>query len=372
MLFIQPHAERFGSDHALLRMVRRLHAAGWTCDVVFPAASPMAAEFEAAGARLHTVPMRRLTTTGSGWRWPAYALAWPASVARLWWLGRRLRPDVVHTNALHSWYGWAVAALLRRPHVWHAREIVVQSSLALRVERFLTRHFATMVVAISDAVAAQFDAGNVRVILDEADPVDFGPQRAGRFRPQVGIDDGVPLVGAVSRVDTWKGLDVLLDGVDDLRRRHPDAQVVIAGGVQPGKEAYAEGLRRRAAATPGVHWLGVRSDVGDLMADLDVFVLASTEPEPFGLVLVEALTSGTPVVATAAGGPLEILAGVPPQVARLVPPGDAGALAEAVADLLAAAVPSSTDGRRARPRLRRAPSASWSDLFAEVIDRARP
>ena len=101
---------------------------------------------------------------------------------------------------------------------------------------------------------------------------------------------------------------------------------MVAGAAVAGKEDYAAWLEQRAAALPGVHWLGPRRDVGDLMADLDVFVQVSTEPEPFGLVIVEALASGVPVVAGAAGGPLEILgrrrirrrrSG-----GRLVPPGD--------------------------------------------------
>ncbi len=164
---------------------------------------------------------------------------------------------------------------------------------------------------------------------------------------------------------------MLLEAVELLDGRHPGLQVVIAGGVQPGKEAYAQGLRLRSARLPGVHWLGVRADVPDLMADLDVFVLPSTEPEPFGLVVVEALASGTPVVATAAGGPLEILAGVPPTVGRLVPPGDATALADAIDGLLTAAGPSTTATRRQRARLRSGEEASWSALFAGVVAAGR-
>ncbi|HSS12034.1 MAG TPA: glycosyltransferase family 4 protein, partial [Acidimicrobiales bacterium] len=323
----------------------------------------------AAGATLHVVPMRRITTSGPAVRWLAYIAGWPVAVVRLTWLARRLRADVIHSNSLHSWYGWAVAALLRRPHVWHAREIVTQSAGALKLERWLARRFATRVIAISAAVAAQLDPGNVVVVYDEPDPATFYPARAGRFRAEVGISDDVPLVGAASRIDTWKGVDVLLDAVPSVQAARPDVQVVIAGSLVQAKEAYAARLAARAAELAGVHWLGPRTDVADLLADLDVFVLPSTQPEPFGLVLVEALASGVPVVATDSGGPVEVLDGVEPEVGRLVPAGNVDALAAAVCDLLGLLTDgrSSTAERQARPVRRRVTAPPFADLFDQVV-----
>ena len=330
----------------------------------------MAEEFEAAGATLHVVPMRRITTSGSPGYWLAYLVGWPLAVARLTVLARRLDAGVVHSNSLHSWYGWAVAALVRRPHVWHAREIVVQSDVALRLERWLCRHEADTVVAVSAAVAAQLDPANVVVQYDGVDSEEFHPGRAGSFRGRVGLADDAPVVGTAGRVDTWKGLDVLLDAVADLQRRRPDLHVVIAGPPVAGKEAFAARLADRASALPGVHWLGQRDDVAELIADLDVLVLPSTEPEPFGLTVIEALASGVPVVATAAGGPLEILGPDPGGAGRLVPPGDPGRLADAVAGLLPPG-PSSAERRRHRPVLSPAtPPGDLPGLFGEVLNRS--
>ncbi len=418
VLSVQPVAERGGSDQALLRLARQLGEAGWAVHVALPASSPMAAEFTSVGATLHVVPMRRISTSHGLGTWLAYLVAWPVSVVRLRRLARHVRADVVHSNSLHSWYGWAAAWLARKPHIWHAREIVVQSSSALRLERFLAQHFAQRVLAVSAAVASQLDPRNVVVVHEEADPTEFFPGRAGRAREAFGLPDDALVVCYVGRIDTWKGVDVLLAALPRLQseqelaagpgpglaqpgaqpgaqrvaarrtaersqahsrgrsqahsrthsqahRRTHEPRVVIAGGTVADKEEYAESLAARAREL-GVHWLGPLPGqvAGDLIADLDCLVYPSTEPEPWGLVLVEALASGTPAVGTDAGGAREILAGLPPEAGRLVPPGDPAALAAAIASLLPRST--STELRQARQVLRTGEPAPYPDLFEAV------
>ena len=364
-------AERGGSDHALLRMVRVLAEDGWECHVVFPEPSPLAAAFEEAGAVLHTVPMRRLTRSGGPGYWAGYVLLWPATVLRLARLVIRLGIDVVHSNSLHSLYGWAAAALTRRPHVWHAREIVVQSDAALRLERWLARRFAARVLCVSGAVASQLRGPQVMVVHDALGPEDgFSPDRAGRFRDRLGLPDQVPLVGAAGRIDTWKGFEVLLEAVPALRQLRPDVEVVVAGNAVPGKEWYADQLAAAAGALPGVHWLGPREDMAELLADLDLFVLASTEPEPFAAVLVEAIASGVPVAATDHGGSPEMLSSLPPDRAALFAPRDPAALAAAVASLLPPG-PSDADRRRRRRGRFVGDPAAFARVFDQVLAEAR-
>jgi len=367
ILYVQPVAERGGSDHALLRLVRSLPPE-LVAHVAVPSEPPLRTDLEAAGAVVHLIPMRRVTTSaGVGW-WFRYALGWPVAVARLWRLGRRSGADVVHTNSLHSWYGWAAALLLRRPHVWHAREVVTQSGPALQLERLLTRHFGTLVVAASRTVAAQL-AGAV-IVLDDADRVSFRPARAGAFRGGAGIPDHAPLVVAASRLDTWKGIEVALDAWAEVRAARPDAVLAVAGATVAGKEWFADRLQRRAVGMDGVIWLGERTDVADLVADADVLVALSTTAEPWGLSVVEALACGVPVVATGLGGHMEILGLAAAGAGRLVSPTDPTATAAAVLDLLAE--DTSTAARRARPvLLPPLPDPMWADRYARLVRHGR-
>jgi glycosyltransferase involved in cell wall biosynthesis len=379
VLAIQPVAGRGGSDQALVAMLGSLPAGAFEAHVAVPEPPPLRRELEAAGAEVHVVPMRRITTSAGVGYWVAYALAWPVAVLRLARLIRRRRADVVVSNSLHAWYGWAAAWLTGRPHVWVAREIVVQSPSALRLERFLTRNFAVVVVAMSRAIAAQLDALDVRVFTDAVDAERFSPSRAGVFRGEEGIPDDAVLVGAVGRIDTWKGFGVLLHAWKLVRDGRPEGlppvHLAVAGPPVPGKERYERELAERAAALPDVHWLGPIDDVGAFDADLDVSVLPSTEPEPFGLAMTEALACGVPVIASDHGGPVEVLGGHPER-GRLVPPGDRRALADAIAELTDPArnpaVPSTTSTRRAREPLFLADPPPWAALFEEAAASRRP
>jgi len=362
-------SERGGSDQALLRLVRSLPA-GMAAHVAVPSEPPLRPDLEAAGATVHLVPMRRLTTSGGlGW-WASYAAGWPVAVTRLWRLGRRVGADLVHTNSLHSWYGWAAALLLRRPHLWHAREVVTQSGSALRVERFLTRRFADLVVAASQTVADQLPGARVEVVQDDADRAAFRPGAAGAFRAAAGIGDAAPLVVAASRLDTWKGIEVALDAWPRVRAARPEAVLAIAGAAVAGKEGFAAGLRRRAEASEGVLWLGERPDVAALLADADVLVALSTTPEPWGLSVVEALACGVPVVASDLGGHVEVLGLAAPGAGRLVPPGQAPATAEAIVELLSPAT--STQERSRRPvLLAPLPDPDWPARYDSLLARRR-
>jgi glycosyltransferase involved in cell wall biosynthesis len=369
VLSVQPVAERGGSDQALLRLVRSLPRDEFDFHIALPGPSPLARQFADAGATLHVVPMRRLSTSHRPGDWAGYVAGWPLAVWRLTRLAKSIDADLVHSNSLHSLYGWKAAALARLPHVWHAREIVVQSGPALRLERFLCRHFATKVVAVSYAVAAQLDPANVIVLDESLDPAEFAPKHAGAFRAGVGIADDAPLVGAIGRLDPLKGYDALLDAFTTVRTTRPDARLVIVGAPVLGQDAYGRDLAARAAAADGVLLLEPRDDIPAVMADLDVLAMPSVEPESYGLALVEALASGVPAIATDHGGPPELVARAEPGSALAVPPGDAVALADAIANLLPART--STAARKRRTRHLSVPPPRFAELFRAVAAQGR-
>jgi glycosyltransferase involved in cell wall biosynthesis len=131
----------------------------------------------------------------------------------------------------------------------------------------------------------------------------------------------------------------------------PGVHAVFVGAALFGDDAqYAAELQSRAAAleiTDRVHFLGFRDDVPALMSAVDIVVHSSTTPEPFGRVIVEAMLAERPVIATRAGGAMEIVEDG--RTGMLVAPGEPAALARAITGLLnnpARAATIARNGRR--------------------------
>lgn len=364
MLIVQPTAETGGSDQALLRMVQGL-CQGWECHVVTPSEPPLRAQLEAGRASVHMTPMRRITSAvGASW-WAQYAAEWPFVVHRLATLARSVRADLISSNSLHSWYGWAVARRLGLPHVWHGREIVVQSQAALLLERQLVRRYASMLISCSGAVERQFvdviPPNRRMVVHEDVDRSVFSPRQAGRFRWLDGQAPSRPLVLFAGRIDTWKGLDVLLAAWPSVLQAVPTSTLLVAGSAVMGKEAYYQEMARLSSRTSGALWLGHVDDMPALMAEVDVLAAPSTYPEPYGLVLVEALASGARVVATDAGGAPEIVARARHGAGFLVPCGDPASLGRAVVDAIR------RSGDEPRTALVEPIASDWVDIYTSVL-----
>jgi glycosyltransferase involved in cell wall biosynthesis len=138
-------------------------------------------------------------------------------------------------------------------------------------------------------------------------------------RRELGLADDVFLVGAVGRLHPSKGMDVL---VSAFRASAPGKAALVILGEGP----QLPELERLRAGDPRIHFLGYRPIARNCLNDLDLFVSPSRE-ESFGLAIVEAMSAGVPVIATAAEGPAEFLLDQP---VTLVTPGSADELAAAL------------------------------------------
>ncbi|MGY1621140.1 glycosyltransferase family 4 protein [Geodermatophilus sp. SYSU D00965] len=328
-----------------------LMAAGAAAGVCGPVATERLFAFTATGARFTPVEI----SAGLA------PLADARAVAAL----RRATADadLVHAHGLRA--GLVAAAARRlgdrsRPLVLTLHNALPEGGGAKRrvlavAERATIRSADVVLAASGDLAdnAWRQGARDVRVAPVSAPPLPAPVRTREQVRAELGLADGRPLVVAVGRLHPQKGYDVLLDAAARWAGdpRLPAAPLVAVAGDGP---LHEELDRRVAAQRLPVVLLGRRSEVADLLAAADLAVLPSRW-EARSLTAQEALRSGTPLVATRTGGLPELLG----DGAELVPVGDAAALADAVAGLLA-------DPERAR-RLAEAgtrQAASWPDEAA--------
>jgi glycosyltransferase involved in cell wall biosynthesis len=322
-----------GGEIALLRLLPHLQQ--YRPHVLLAEEGPFADELRAAdvdvevlpldertrGASRHAGGARRVVT--AGWDLGSY-------VMRLARRLRELRPAVVHGNSLKAgYYGSLAAQLARVPFVWHLRDRLAPDYLPaakIRLTRAVMRHLASGVVACSQA-ALETAAIRPGTVPNLAIPDAY--RRTRPVPPPASTADDGFTVGIVGRLAPWKGQDVFLRAFARLRQTQPAARARVIGTAMFDDAPYGAELRQAAqqlGVADAVEFTGFRKDVEAELDRLSVLVHASTIPEPFGQVVVEGMAAALPVVATAAGGPLEIIE--PGVTGLLYPPGDDEALAQ--------------------------------------------
>jgi glycosyltransferase involved in cell wall biosynthesis len=289
-------------------------------------------------------------------------------------------PAVLYTNGFKA---HLAATLVRGPRrVWHVREFPPEHlGFAWRT---LAGVLPTSCIANSRAVAEAW-----RPFVGRAPSVVYNGVDLERFRPtsrtywlhdHLGLTHDVPLVGMPAIFAKWKGHLQVVEAFERAATRS-EAQLVLVGGAiydTRAERGFAEELvgRVRRSSQPGtaprplsdrIHFVKHQSEPWRLYPEFDVVVHFSTRPEPFGRVVAESLACGVPPIAARAGGPTEIVdEGV---TGWLVPPGDVGALSDAIVHALEVAA--GAEGARMRAACRQAAEQRFSaDRYAQEVAHA--
>jgi glycosyltransferase involved in cell wall biosynthesis len=302
------------------------------------AADVMVNDFRAAGVTTVDLAARGRNDPGAFWRLGA--------------LMRRERFDIVHAHSLRAELGAAFWANSVTPRPRLVRSIHNTDPLydhpVLRRLGCWSANKMDRIIAISDAVG-EFARNHL------------GPESAPVQRIYYGIDPAVypserreqpgsMKLAIVARLAAQKGHHVLLDAVRDVAETIPSVRLLVIGHEDDLTIAELQSYARQLGIGDNVSFLGFRADIAELTRDVDIFVLPSLW-EGFGLVLIEAMALGLPVVASRVGPIPEIVADG--ESGKLVPPGNASALARAIRDLLEAPDVAFAMGQRGRERVER-------------------
>jgi len=317
-----PLAEQRGGSEVMLRqLVEHTPADGPRWLVIFLRDGPMVDELRRLGAEVAVVDAGRL-------REPHRHVA---AIARIAGIAHRRRADVIVGWMVKSQlYAGPAAMIAGLPAVWYQ---LGTPSRRDSLDRVATALPAAGIIAVSETAArAQGEIAPqrpLRVVPPGVELDRFNPARlpsARDARVSLGLPPDGPVVGIVGRLQHWKGMHVLVAAMAQV----PGAHCVIVGGTHDLEPDYPALLRRQIGELGlqgSVTLAGLQADVALWMQAMDVVVHAS-DHEPFGIVVLEAMALGKPVVAGSAGGPREIVSDGVDGV--LAPFADADALARAV------------------------------------------
>ncbi len=330
VLQVLPALVAGGVERGTVDVAAALAAAGWR-SLVASAGGPMTRELERAGATHFTLPLASKNP-----------VVMRANIARLVALVREQHVDIVHARSRAP--AWSACAAARRAEThflttfhnayggrsWLKRRynaVMAAGELVIANSNFVAEH-----AAATYGVARE----HLRVIHRGVDVAHFDPEkvsaeRMARLAQDWRLPDGVPVVMLPGRLSRWKGHFVLIEAMKRLNR--PQIHALIVGAGDASYRAKLDAAIARAGSAVTFRVLDECRDMPAAYMLADVVVSASTAPEGFGRVIVEAQAMGRPVVATAHGGAVETV--VPGETGWLVPPGDPAALGDAIAAALA-------------------------------------
>lgn len=363
-----------GAETVLLDLIAHLDRSRFDPIVFLPAGSPLVRHLDARGVPWRDLPMPRLNVKS-----PGALLRWRRTSNDLARLAREYGADLVHANTVRAHL--ASAFVRDTPVVWMLHDDTFPrwlfNGLHQRPARLIANSHATARVYRLE------DDPRASVVHNGVD-TQAGPGNRYRFRRRIGVAPDKLLVAHVGRLVRWKGQHIFIRAAARVVGKHPQAHFTLVGAYTEGDESpgvpstllragpsalrlrsgqallraglgggatYHAELQRLAQSSglgSRLTFAGHQDNIADVYAGIDLLVHASTRPEPFGRVLIEAMAAGVPVIASAQGGPVEIVEdGV---TGLLVTPGSSDVLADAMSKILADAPRRTAMGIAARRR----------------------
>ena len=335
-----------GAERALIGIVRFLRNTPFDPVVIVPRDGHLKSELESIGVKV-------LVKTVEWWTPPKEASEYrrlrvfleglPSRVREIVKVIREENIAVVHSNIGIALEGALAAKLTRRPHVWHQhctfRSYQYLSSwIPYGLIPYVFHALADVIPCCSQFLAQELFPRHLRrKVLVFYNGIDVEKLTPGPPQPdlrfELGLSPGTPLIGLLGTVYEVKGQLEFVEAAAQVRQFIPNAHFVLAGH-DPSPRTYLKKVYDRIKklhATDYIHYLGYRLDYVDIMKSLDVYVLAS-KLETLGMVVLEAMACGKPVVATRCGGPTEVV--IDKETGLLVDVGDVTQLATAITDVL--------------------------------------
>lgn len=342
VLFVHQSSEMYGSDKVLLYLAQGVLAdRSFHPVVVLPEIGPLHTALVASGIEVHVGEVAKISR----------AVFTPKGLLRLAkqtikavrCLDRIVgsRPiALVHSNTLAVLSGAIWAVLRRRKHLWHVHEIILSPKMVRQGFPFLVRHLADLAMSNSTLteswlLAEQPALASRSVVVFNGLPEVEMPSAAAiqSFRKRVGAKDGDVVITLAGRINRWKGQELLLSAAKELKRRGraDSLRFVIVGSAAPGLEDLPDQLKAQAnegGVGDRCSFVPFIDDIWPVWFGSDIAVVPSTEPEPFGMVAIEAMAAGIPVIAAGHGGLLDIV--IDNETGLLFPPREIAGLSEAI------------------------------------------
>lgn len=322
ILFIHQSAELYGSDKTILMFISNLDKSKYKPVVVVPFEGPLTREFEKNNIEVVIAPVlklyrKMLTPTNLLKAGKEYN----QGLQILENLHKKYKFDLVYSHTLAALIGIIFARKHNVKHLWHIQEILAKPVAINKIFKVLLNIKANHKAIYDSKATMNFWIDGDENLTKKSDFIWNGldastkPMYSREHIQSVRkmffeVDDSITVIGLVGRINSWKGQPLLLAAYHKIAHKYPQSRLVFIGSAPPNQEFFTNDLVKSIQnfkLENQVKIIPFQEDIWQLWDAVDIAVVPSTEPEPFGMVAIEAMLSKKPVIAANHGGLTEIV-----------------------------------------------------------------
>ncbi|MGC8580188.1 MAG: glycosyltransferase [bacterium] len=335
ILFVHSSSEMYGSDRCLYELLKRIDKKQFTPVVVLPFEGILADKLRAAGIAVYiTDPWVLRKGVFHGLKFVLYLLRLPISIFRLIQIIRKERISVVYSNTSVILGGALSAFIMRRPHIFHIRELYDNYPKLSVFYKYFLCSFSKKIIVISKSVA-EFVRNTcykkVNVIYDGIAIERFNNTHHIPDMLSAWVQRGYVIVSNIGRISKIKGQELFIDVAHMIAKQNEHVRFLIVGDVFKGNEQYMGYLRsliHKYNMDEIIMFTGFRDDIDDFINYSNIIVVTTLITEGLGQIVMEGMAAGKVVIAPSRGGPAELIENGKDGI--LYRSGDHNALAEAL------------------------------------------
>lgn len=347
ILVIHQSAELYGSDKTMLYFLSELDKTKYLPIIVLPFDGPLKIELEKNNIKVVIAPVlklyRKMFTPKNIFK---FIKEYYKGTKILNALNKEYKFDLVYTHTLAALIGILFAKKRNIKHLWHVQEIIAKP----KVFNFLFKKILSLDCnhkVVYDSIATMnFWIENNLKLTEKSEAVwngietknskSFTDAELNEVRENYFFATNNEIVIAlVGRINSWKGQQLLLQSFKTVIEKHKNIKLVYLGSAPPNQLIFETELRNKIKEynlESNVILIPFQKEIEKFWNSIDIAVVPSTEPEPFGMVVIEAMLAKKPVIASNHGGPTEIV--VENETGLLFEPNNHNSLSDALEKLI--------------------------------------
>ena len=319
ILFVHQSAEMYGSDKTLFLLIKHIDKQKFFPVVVLPCEGPLKLELEKENIEVFIAPVIKLHRK----------MFTPKNLLLLFnhfrqgflilnKLNKKYHFEIIYSNTLAVLIGYLFARIKGIKHIWHVHEIIESPKIVSKFFSFLLNRKSNFFTIYNSKATAIFwesffkERKNYSVISNglEIPLVDFTIDEIELVRKNLFEVEGEIVIGLVGRINRWKGQFILLEAFNNLVQKYSNLKLIFVGSTTDNQQYIVKELNskiQKYQIVKNVKIIPFQSNINTIWSAIDIAIVPSTEPEPFGLVAVEAMLASKPVIASNHGGLKEII-----------------------------------------------------------------